>query len=144
LRHHATHHAIVKTVRQAIVLRQLQGFDVTICLMNAADAQQYNTDFRHKDYATNILTFPLNASWRGNRQYLNADIIICTDVVLREATEQGKTPGQHLAHLLVHGTLHAQGFDHEIDSEADIMEALEIKILQSLSIENPYLSLNLQ
>ncbi len=105
---------------------------ITLRVVNAAEAQRLNRDFRCKDYATNVLTFEYGGT------PLTADIVLCAQVVAREAQEQGKTLAAHYAHLTVHGVLHAQGFDHEHPRDAKKMEAREIAILSKLGFDNPY------
>ena len=93
-----------------------------------------NREFRQKDYATNVLTFDYS-----KEPFVLADLVLCAPVVEREAHEQGKTLREHYAHLLVHGVLHAQGWDHETSKkEADAMEKREIAILEKLGFTNPY------
>jgi probable rRNA maturation factor len=92
-----------------------------------------NRDYRHKDYATNVLTFAYNEGEElADDEPVQADIVLCTDVLQREAEEQKKTVEEHVAHLVVHGVLHAQGYDHEHDEEAEEMEGLETEILGAL------------
>jgi probable rRNA maturation factor len=107
---------------------------ITLRFVNAAEGKKLNLAFRQKDYATNVLTFPYELS----KKVLVADIIFCLPVLQKEAKEQDKTLQAHLAHLIVHGCLHAQGYDHEITREAKKMESLEIQILQKLGFANPY------
>jgi probable rRNA maturation factor len=93
-----------------------------------------NREYRRKDYATNVLTFDY-----AREPVVSADLVLCAPVVEREAREQGKTLEAHYAHLLVHGALHAQGYDHETgERDALEMEALEILLLASLGYANPY------
>ncbi|WAW09574.1 rRNA maturation RNase YbeY [Oxalobacter vibrioformis] len=113
---------------------------LTIRFVDEAEGQAINRDFRHKDYATNVLTFTYDAPPYGEDESAaaEADIILCTDVILKEAKEQKKTPAAHLAHLIIHGVLHAQGHDHETDADAEKMEVLETAILSRFSIADPY------
>jgi probable rRNA maturation factor len=109
---------------------------ITLRFVNATEGKKLNAAFRQKDYATNVLTFPYERS----KDSVTADIIFCLPVIQKEAKEQGKTLKAHLAHLIIHGCLHAQGLDHETDREAKKMEALEIKLLKALGFANPYLN----
>ena len=110
--------------------------ELTIRFVDAEEGRALNRDFRSKDYATNVLTFAYTED--EDSEVTQADIILCTDVLQREAEEQGKSLESHTAHLVVHGVLHAQGYDHETDEEATEMEQLEIEILATLGEANPY------
>lgn len=110
--------------------------ELTIRFVGAAEGQALNRDYRGKDYATNVLTFAYTED--EDSEITQADIVLCTDVLQREAGEQGKTVEQHAAHLIVHGVLHAQGYDHEADDEAEEMEQIEVELLAALGIPNPY------
>ncbi|MDO4897103.1 MAG: rRNA maturation RNase YbeY [Moraxella sp.] len=117
-----------------------KSLDVYVC--GTHEGQALNLDARGKDYATNILSYPsglpLDVCVMMNKIPLG-ELVICHDVVMREADEQHKTPTHHLTHLLVHGILHLLGFDHELgQDEQDEMESFEIQILQGLGIDNPY------
>jgi probable rRNA maturation factor len=103
--------------------------------VNAREGQKLNFAFRKKDYATNVLTFPYELS----KNTLAADIIFCLPVIQKEVKEQSKSLKAHLAHLIVHGCLHAQAYDHETKKDAKKMEALELKILHQLGFTDPYL-----
>jgi len=98
-----------------------------------AEGRALNRQYRGKDYATNVLTFDYT-----REPVVSADLVLCAPVVEREAREQGKPLVAHYAHLLVHGTLHAQGLDHEKDADASAMEARETAILVALGFEDPY------
>ncbi|MBC3880812.1 rRNA maturation RNase YbeY [Undibacterium sp. LX40W] len=111
--------------------------DLTLRIVDAEEGQILNRDYRGKDYATNVLTFAYTED--SDAEVTQADIILCTDVLEKEAKEQKKTVLEHAQHLVVHGVLHAQGYDHEDDEEAEEMEALEIEILEGLGLKNPYL-----
>ncbi len=113
-------------------------FEVTIRLVDEAESQQLNHDYRGKDKPTNVLSFPFEAP-PGIELPLLGDLIICRQVVEREAQEQDKTLFHHWAHLTVHGILHLRGYDHINEDEAEEMEALEVELLAQLSINNPYL-----
>jgi probable rRNA maturation factor len=110
--------------------------ELTIRFVDAEEGRSLNRDYRGKDYATNVLTFAYTED--EDSEATQADIILCTDVLQREAAEQSKSIESHTAHLVVHGVLHAQGYDHEDPEEADEMEGLEIEILTSLGLPNPY------
>jgi probable rRNA maturation factor len=113
--------------------------ELTIRFVDAAEGQQLNRDFRHKDYATNVLTFAYNEGAElDDDEPTSADIVLCTDVLVKEAENQGKTVEEHAAHLVVHGVLHAQGFEHEHDEEAEEMEQLERDIMEALGYPDPY------
>lgn len=112
---------------------QAQGAEVTVRLVGTKEGRQINRDFRHKDYATNVLTFGYQAS-----PVVLADLVLCLPVLTREARSQGKTLSHHFAHMLVHGMLHAQGLDHEDPDEADNMEAIEQRILRRFRLPDPY------
>ena len=113
---------------------QYPGF-ITLRFINLAEGKRLNLAFRTQDKATNVLTFPYELS----KKALAADVILCLPVIQKEASEQGKAVKAHLAHLIIHGCLHAQGLDHENDREAEKMELQEIKLLKSLGFPNPYL-----
>jgi probable rRNA maturation factor len=109
---------------------------LTLRFVNAAEGKKLNASFRNKDYASNVLTFPYEYS----KNSMAADIIFCLPVIQREAKEQKKLLKAHLAHLIVHGCLHAQGLDHQKNKEAEKMEAQEVMILQKMGFANPYLA----
>lgn len=110
--------------------------ELTIRFVDAEEGQTLNRDYRGKDYATNVLTFAYTED--EDSEVTQADIILCTDVLEKEAAEQKKPLLDHAAHLIVHGVLHAQGYDHEEEEEATEMEALETEILAGLGFDNPY------
>ena len=110
--------------------------ELSIRFVDAEEGRTLNRDYRNKDYATNVLTFAYTEDVES--EVTQADIILCTDVLLREAAEQQVSVEAHAAHLVVHGVLHAQGYDHETDDEAEEMEQLEIETLSSLGFANPY------
>ncbi|MCA1858035.1 rRNA maturation RNase YbeY [Massilia oculi] len=113
--------------------------ELSIRFVDAGEGQELNRQYRGKDYATNVLTFAYNEGEDlGEDDPTQADIILCTDVLMREAQEQGKTVEEHAAHLVVHGVLHAQGYDHEHDEEAEEMEQFERDIMEVLGYPDPY------
>jgi probable rRNA maturation factor len=108
--------------------------EITVRIVGAEEGQALNRDYRQRDYATNVLTFDYT-----QEPVVTADLVLCAPVVAQEARENGKTLQAHYAHLLVHGTLHAQGWDHETGEEdAEAMEAREAEILERLGFRNPY------
>jgi probable rRNA maturation factor len=109
------------------------GGEVTIRLVEPDEGQALNAEYRGKDYATNVLSFPYETE-----PVVMGDLVICPAVVAREAAEQGKSAAAHYAHLTVHGILHLQGWDHEDDAEARAMEDEERKILAALGHADPY------
>lgn len=111
--------------------------EVTVRYVANAEARRLNREFRGKDYATNVLSFPY-AHVRGERSATLGDLAICPAVVAREAREQGKPVRDHFAHLTVHGTLHLIGYDHENERDAEHMEAIERRVLAGLGIPDPY------
>ena len=110
--------------------------EVTLRIVDAEEGRRLNRDYRHKDYATNVLTFAYGESAPG--QPLLGDIVLCAPVVASEAQAQGQDLTAHYAHLTVHGVLHMQGYDHEKDRDAKIMEAREVAILAALGFPDPY------
>jgi len=132
----ALHRAALPRHKVARWLRHALDADgeITVRIVDEEEGQALNRDYRQKDYATNVLTFDY-----AQDPVVMADLVLCAPVVAREAAEQGKTLQQHYAHLLVHGALHAQGWDHETsEADAEAMEAREIEILAGLGLPNPY------
>ena len=125
-------------IRRWIQAAQLAPAELTLRFVDAAEGRALNREYRGKDYATNVLTFAYTEE--GNDvDIVRADIVLCTDVLLKEAAEQGLSVEQHAAHLVVHGVLHAQGYDHDEDEDAAEMEQLETDILTRLGMPDPYL-----
>ena len=123
-------HSVTRWIRHALQT----DAEITVRIVGADEGQALNRDYRKKDYATNVLTFDYTQA-----PIVTADLVLCAPVIAREAKEQKKTLQAHYAHLLVHGALHAQGFDHETsDADADAMEALEVQILADMGVANPY------
>ena len=113
-------------------------YELTVRIVDKDEIQTLNKTYRHQDKPTNVLSFPFEAPPQIQLPLLG-DLVICHDVVVDEAHQQQKTIAQHWAHIVIHGVLHLKGYDHIDDSDADIMEALEIQILDKLDICNPYL-----
>ncbi|HKK16805.1 MAG TPA: rRNA maturation RNase YbeY [Gammaproteobacteria bacterium] len=129
--------ALAKWARKAL---QNKGTDreLTIRIVDEDESAMLNERWRNKSGPTNVLSFPFDGDQRLAPGLLG-DIIICAPVVRREAEEQQKTLEAHWAHMVIHGTLHLQGYDHMNDRQAEEMESLEIRLLDSLGYTNPYL-----
>ena len=123
-------HKVVRWIRHALDA----DAEITVRIVDAEEGQALNRDYRKKDYATNVLTFDY-----ATEPVVMADLVLCAPVIAREAAELGKPLAEHYTHLLVHGTLHAQGWDHETSEEdANEMEARETDILAGLGQPDPY------
>ena len=123
-------HAVRRWVRHALQ----SDAAITVRIVDAEEGRALNHQYRKKDYATNVLTFDYAPA-----PAVEADLVLCAPVVEAEARQQGKTLQAHYTHLIVHGVLHAQGYDHETSpADARAMEALEVKILAGLGLGNPY------
>jgi probable rRNA maturation factor len=121
-------------VKRWMRMALLRDAEITVRVVGAAEGRKLNRDFRNKDYPTNVLTFDYTTE-----PVVTADLVLCAPVVAKEAKEQNKTLEEHYAHLLVHGTLHAQGYDHEThESDALEMEALEVLLMEGMGFGNPY------
>ena len=116
---------------------QHEEAELTVRIVDEIESAALNTQYRHKQGATNVLSFPFECP-PGVELNLLGDLVICAPVVAREASEQGKQLQDHWAHMVVHGTLHLLGFDHIDEVDAGEMEALEIDILERMGICNPY------
>ena len=128
-------------IRRWVLAALRDDAEIAVRLVGATEGRELNRDFRGKDYATNVLTFVYGegeALPNEDATALVGDLVLCVPVVLREAAEQGKTAEAHFAHLVVHGLLHLQGYDHEEPGEAEEMEALETQILAALGYPDPY------
>ncbi len=122
-------HKVARWLRHALQ----SDAEITVRIVDTGEGQALNRDYRHKDYATNVLTFDYT-----QESVVTADLVLCAPVVAKEAGEQGKTLEAHYAHLLVHGALHAQGWDHELAEDAQVMELRETEIMARLGFKNPY------
>lgn len=119
------------------VARRRRASELSIRLVGEREGRTFNRDYRQRDYATNVLSFPVELP-PGVRTPLLGDLILCVPVVAREAADQGKPLRDHYAHMTVHGVLHLLGYDHLVDAEAERMEALERRALAGLGIADPY------
>ncbi len=122
-------HKVARWLRHALASEA----EITVRIVDAPEGQALNRDYRKKNYATNVLTFDYTLE-----HLVTADLVLCAPVVAKEAKDQGKTLEAHYAHLIVHGALHAQGWDHALDEDAQVMELREAEILARLGFENPY------
>ena len=112
---------------------------VNVLLVGLEESQSLNAEWRNKNYATNVLSFPFELpEGIETSAALLGDLVICPEVLIKESEEQGKSLLAHFAHLLVHGLLHLQGYDHETEVDAEAMESLEVQILQTAGFSNPY------
>jgi probable rRNA maturation factor len=122
-------HKVIRWIRAALE----SPAEITVRIVGADEGQRLNREFRSKDYATNVLTFDY-----ADEPVVLADLVICAEVVEREAAEAQIDIAAHYAHMLVHGTLHAQGYDHEADDEAACMERRESELMAALGFADPY------
>lgn len=122
-------HKVTRWIREALQ----SDAEITVRIVDAEEGQALNRDYRKKDYATNVLTFDYT-----QEPVVTADLVLCAPVIAQEAIDQGKTLQAHYAHMLVHGVLHAQGWDHEDDEDAQVMELRESEIMARLGFANPY------
>jgi probable rRNA maturation factor len=122
-------HKVTRWIRAALE----HPAEITVRIVDAEEGRALNREYRGRDYATNVLTFDYS-----HAPVVSADLILCAPVVAEEARRQKLTLEAHYAHLLVHGTLHAQGYDHEADDDARVMEARESEIVTGLGYPDPY------
>ena len=123
-------HSVARWIRHALA----HDGEITVRIVDAEEGRALNRDYRRRDYATNVLTFDYT-----QEPVVTADLVLCAPVVAQEAKDNKKTLQAHYAHMLVHGTLHAQGWDHETgEQDAEAMEAEEVRILAGLGFKNPY------
>lgn len=124
-------------------LAQMQDAEMSVMLLDDEGVRHYNKQYRNQDKATNVLSFPTE-EWQAGiypklpPYVLLGDILLALETIQREADEQHKQFSDHFSHMLVHGTLHLIGYDHMADTEAEIMEALERRILEGLGVADPY------
>ena len=128
-REHLPRHRVARWVRAALA----HPGQITVRIVNAEEGRALNLEYRQQDHATNVLTFDYQ-----HAPLVMADLILCAPVIAKEARTQRLTLAEHYAHLLVHGTLHAQGFDHEDEAGAAAMEARESEVLLALGFADPY------
>jgi len=128
-REHLPRHRVARWIRAALEA----DAEITVRIVGEQEARALNRDYRARDYATNVLTFDY-----ASEPVVVADLVLCAPVVEREAKEQQRPLQAHYAHLLVHGTLHAQGWDHERDDDAATMEERESQLLARLGFPDPY------
>jgi probable rRNA maturation factor len=122
-------HRVARWIRAALAV----DAEITVRIVGEDEGRALNRGFRRQDHATNVLTFDYERA-----PAVVADLVLCAPVVAREARAQRKALAAHYAHLLVHGTLHAQGFDHERTADAALMEAREVELLAALGVADPY------
>ena len=123
-------HKVARWIRHALA----NDGEITVRVVDQGEGQTLNRDYRKKDYATNVLTFDYT-----QEPVVTADLVLCAPVVAQEAREQNKALAAHYAHLIVHGVLHAQGWDHETSpAHAQAMEAREVAVLAGLGFGSPY------
>ncbi len=123
----------IRRLLEASLGAQAEGAAITLRLVGTREGRSLNRDYRDKDYATNVLTFGYE-----RHPVVVADLVFCLPILVREARSQKKTLAAHFAHMLVHGMLHAQGFDHLNDQEAEEMESMERRIMKRFRLPDPY------
>jgi probable rRNA maturation factor len=127
-----------KWARQALD-RKIKSAEITIRIVGNKEMSELNSTYRQKNGLTNVLSFPFTVPENIELDIpILGDIVICAEVVNREAEEQFKSQESHWAHMIIHGVFHLLGYDHETDKDAEIMETLEAEIMQSLGYANPY------
>lgn len=121
----------------SVLSERMPAAELTVRIVDEVESEQLNQQYRHKEGATNVLSFPFEADVPMEVPLLG-DIVICAPVVAREALEQHKDVLSHWAHMIIHGTLHLLGYDHVADAEALAMEQQEVDLMQQLGFSNPY------
>lgn len=132
---------LVDWARLAYPEESEQPVEVSVAVVDENEIRSLNLAYRKQDKATNVLAFPAGESPSAQTQHLG-DIVMCVEVIGREAQAQGKTVEAHWAHLVVHGMLHLQGYDHALQDDALLMENTEIDLLAKIGITNPYTPIN--
>ena len=122
-------HKVIRWIRNTL---EVDG-EITVRIVDAEEGQTLNREYRQKDYATNVLTFDYT-----QEPVVTADLVLCAPVIAKEAKAQKKTLEEHYAHMIVHGSLHAQGWDHELDEDTEVIELHKTKIITRLGFKNPY------
>ena len=128
---------ISKWLRQSLIKKYKHVY-IVISIVNSETSQTLNNHYRQKDAPTNVISLEYSDT-RDEFAMLSGELILCDEVIVREASQQGKSIFDHYAHMIIHGLLHIQGLDHIEADEAEYMENLEITILQKFDIKNPYL-----
>jgi probable rRNA maturation factor len=129
--------SIERWISAALQSDELNEAEVSIYIVDEAESQELNFQYRGKDKPTNVLSFPADIPEEVGVPLLG-DLVVCAPIVEREAQEQGKSLDAHWAHMLIHGTLHLLGYDHTEDDEAEVMEALETRLVTQLNFPAPY------
>ena len=132
-----SHASLRRWARAALTGLRRRKVAVTLRIVGKQESARLNARYRRKDKPTNVLSFPFEPP-PGARSDLLGDIVICADVVRREARAQGKVERSHWAHMVVHGILHLRGFDHQNNRDAAAMESREARVLGDLGFPNPY------
>ena len=128
--------SIIKWAKKALD-KKYNGAEIVIRIVDENESRELNKIWCKKNYATNVLSFPISKPIKQAPNLLG-DVVICANLVVMEAKEQNKNIDEHYAHLIIHGILHLQGYDHQSQDEANIMENKEINILNNLGYNNPY------
>ena len=124
---------------EVALINQPEAQEIVIRIVDVPEMTELNESYRHKSGPTNILSFPFEAPEHFSMEFnVLGDLVLCAPVIAQEAEQQGKLLAHHWAHIYIHGILHLLGYDHLQETEAEEMEALEVKILSKLQINNPY------
>jgi probable rRNA maturation factor len=129
--------SLIAWTRAALKGVRRQSISVTLRVVTSGESKKLNSTYRDKHKPTNVLSFPFE-TLPGTRSDLLGDVVICAEVVRREAREQGKEMRAHWAHMVVHGIMHLRGYDHQRSEDAAVMEARETRVLKALGFPNPY------